>query len=348
MIKVGIAGVGFMGWMHYLAYKRVADVQLSAICSRSDAKRAGDWRGIQGNFGPPGEQIDVSGIQGYRSLDELLADPSIDLVDLCLPPHVHAEASIAALRAGKHVFCEKPMALTPEECDAMMAASKETGKLLFVGQVLPMFPEYSQTLKWIREGTYGAVTGGTFRRVISDPTWLEDFYEADRVGGPLVDLHIHDAHLIRLIFGMPTAVMSQGRMRGDVVEYCHTLFQFDQNDFVVHAESGVIRQQGRPFTHGFHMQLEQATVLFEFAVLGGEAELIQPLTVLTEDGEMIRAELPQGDEVTPFVLEIEEVARSIKSGTVSDILGGTLARDALVLCHCQTDSVRQGAVIATS
>ena len=72
MIKVGIAGVGFMGWIHYLAYQKVDGVRLSAIASRSEQKRSGDWRGIQGNFGPPGREIDLSGVQTYETLDQML------------------------------------------------------------------------------------------------------------------------------------------------------------------------------------------------------------------------------------------------------------------------------------
>ena len=97
MLRVGLVGIGFMGWIHYLAYKKTKGVKLAAVCTRDRKRLAGDWRGIQGNFGPPGEQVDLTDVAKYSDLDELLADPSIDLVDLCLPPNLHAEASIAAL-----------------------------------------------------------------------------------------------------------------------------------------------------------------------------------------------------------------------------------------------------------
>ena len=113
MIRVGIAGIGFMGMIHHLAYQRVKGARVSAICSRDEKKLAGDWRGIQGNFGPPGNQMDLAGIAGYRDFDELLADPKIDLVDICLPPSLHAYAAVAEFKAGKHVFCEKPIAWSP-------------------------------------------------------------------------------------------------------------------------------------------------------------------------------------------------------------------------------------------
>lgn len=341
MLKVGLAGVGFMSWIHYLAYQKVRGVQLAAICSRDAKKRAGDWRGIQGNFGPPGEQIDVANMRAYASVDELLADPAIDVIDNCLPPHLHAEVSIRALKAGKHVFVEKPMALTAAECNKMVAAAEQAGKQILVGHVLPYFPEYAHARKVIDSGKYGKAIGGSFKRVISDPLWLKDFYDPLRVGGPLVDLHVHDAHFIRLLFGMPTAVFSQGRMRGEVVEYCNTLFQFTDPSFVVSATSGVINQQGRPFTHAYEIHLEQATMHFDFAAFGDVAELM-PLKIVTNTGKVIRPALGEGDPVRGFEGEIKEVVRSITSGERSAILSGELARDAIVLCHKQTESVRKG------
>lgn len=344
MLKVGIAGVGFMSWIHYLAYQKVRGVRLAAICSRDKKKRSGDWRGIQGNFGPPGEQIDVSKITAYAAIDELLEDPDIDVIDNCLPPHLHAETSIKALKAGKHVFVEKPMALTAAECNRMVAAADKAGKQILVGHVLPYFPEYAQARKVIDSGRYGKVIGGSFKRVISDPLWLKDFYDPDRVGGPLVDLHVHDAHFIRLIFGMPTAVFSQGRMRDEVVEYCNTLFQFADPNLVVTATSGVINQQGRPFTHAYEIHLEKATLHFDFAAFTDAAELM-PLKIVTSTGKVIRPDLGDGDPVRGFEGEIKEVARSISSGEPSKVLSGDLARDAIVLCHKQSDSVRRGRLV---
>src|SRR5271163_2230948 len=123
MLRVGIVGIGFMGMTHYLAYRKAKGAKVVAICSRDPKKRAGDWRGIQGNFGPPGEVMDLKGIRAYERLDDVLADPTIDVVDLCLPPGDHAQATIATLKAGKHVLCEKPIALTAADGRRMLAAA---------------------------------------------------------------------------------------------------------------------------------------------------------------------------------------------------------------------------------
>jgi predicted dehydrogenase len=146
-----------------------------------------------------------------------------------------------------------------------------------------------------QSGKYGKLLGGHFKRVISDPSWIKDFFNPDKVGGPLVDLHVHDAHFIRLLFGMPTAVTSQGRLRGDVVEYCVSQFQFADRDLVVSSASGVINQQGRPFTHGYEMHFEKATVTFDLAVLAGGKLQVSPLTVFDSKGKATNPKLPDGD-----------------------------------------------------
>src|SRR5262245_33457867 len=135
-----------MGWIHWLAYQRLAGARVAAICTRSPQRLAGDWRGIQGNFGPPGEHVDLSGIAAYAKVDDLLADKQIDLVDITLPNSLHADIAVRALEAGKHVFCEKPMALTLADCERMVGAAKKAKRLLMVGHVLPFFPEYDWAL----------------------------------------------------------------------------------------------------------------------------------------------------------------------------------------------------------
>lgn len=344
MLNVGIVGLGFMGRIHYLAYQQARGVKVAAIATRDPKKRSGDWRTTTGNFGPPGAKFNLGKIARYETLDQLLADPKIDLVDVCLPPAQHAEAAVAALKAGKHVFCEKPIALTAHQADRMVAAAQKCGKQLLVGHVLPYFPEYAFAYKTIRDGKFGRLLGGRFKRIISDPTWLKDFYDARTVGGPVIDLHIHDAHFIRLTCGMPTAVFSRGRTRGEVVEFIETQFIFPEGGPLVSAVSGVIQQQGRPFTHGYEIYLEKATLLFDFAVLDGQPVVHAPVTVLTSDGKVLRPKLSGGD-LDAFVAEVQEVVKAVKSGAPSPLLGGQLARDALVLCQRQTQAVFSGKLV---
>jgi predicted dehydrogenase len=272
----------------------------------------------------------------------MLADPNVELVDVCLPPAMHADVAIKALQAGKHVFCEKPMALTVEDTQRMVSAAQQAGRLLMIGHVLAVFPDYSFVHQAAVDGRYGSLLGGHFKRVISDPLWLPDFYDPDKVGGPMLDLHIHDAHFVRLLFGAPVALTSRGRMRGEVVEYFSTQFEFDDPSLVVTATSGAINQQGRPFTHGFEVHFEKATVLMDFAVIDDKPEQSMPCTVLAEDGKVERPELGSGDPMDAFVLEISAVVDAINSGQPAEFLMGDLARDAITICQKQTESVQTG------
>jgi predicted dehydrogenase len=345
LIRVGIVGVGFMGWIHWLAYQRMGGIKVTAFSTRSLQRLAGDWRGIRGNFGPPGEQIDMAGISAHAELDKLLDDPQVDLVDITLPNSLHAEVAIRALEAGKHVLCEKPMAMSLADCEQMVAAAKKANRLLMIGHVLPFFPEYEWARKVINSGEYGRLRGGAFKRVIADPTWIKDYWSPSQMGGPMLDLHIHDAHFIRLVFGMPQEVVTTGRMRDGLPEFWHSQFRFADRELVVEATSGAIDQQGRTFTHSFEIHLEQATLAFDFAVIGGaERYLCEPM-LLDSNGNVERPTLPGGDPIDGFASELREVARSVTEGKSSEILGVILAQDAIRLCEKQSESLRNGAPV---
>jgi len=341
MLNVGIVGIGFMGMTHYNAYNEIDGVQVRAICETDEKRRAGDWTSIKGNFGPQGEVIDVSGMNCYAKAEEIIADAEIDMIDVCLPPSLHADITVKALEAGKHVFCEKPMALAASEAKRMYDAAQAAGKMLLIGHVLPYFPEYAYALEVINSGKYGKVLGGHFKRMISDPaaTWLPDFYNPETVGGPMLDLHIHDAHFIRVLFGMPSKVRTVGSMRGECVDRFSTQFLFDDPDLVVTAQSGVIDQQGRPFTHAYEIYLEKATILFDYAAVAGGLDTSIPVTLFEPDGTVTRPEIA-GGPVEAFKAELTEVTRAVTEGSTSPLLDGLLARDAMTICACQTESAK--------
>jgi predicted dehydrogenase len=184
--------------------------------------------------------------------------------------------------------------------------------------------------------------GGHFKRIISDPAWLPDFFDPLRVGGPMVDLHIHDAHFIRLLAGMPTSVFTSGRMRGDVAEYFTSHFQFADPTVTVTATGGVIRQQGRSFTHAYELHLERATLLYDFSVIGDQPVTGMPVTVLTATGKILRPKIRMIDSVASFSKELAEAARAITSGEPSPLLRGELAGDALRICQAETASLAGG------
>jgi predicted dehydrogenase len=338
-IRTGIVGIGFMGRIHFLAGQRLRGAKVAAVCSRDPKKLAGDWTGTRGNFGPEPGHVDLTGVKRYATLDEMLADREIDLVDVCNPTVNHETTAIAALKAGKHVLVEKAIALTPEGADRMLAAAKSAGKLLMVAHVLPFFPEFDFVYKAVRDGRYGKLLGGHFKRVISKPDWSAEIGDAAATGGPAVDLHIHDTHFIGLLAGVPRQVFSTGLVDGPAVTYLTTQYLYGPGGPAISCSSGAVAMKARPFVHGFELYLERATLLHEGAM---------PLTVLHADGKTEQPRLGSGDPVDSFAVEIQAAVDGATSGKMPDVLSGQLARDALVMCLRECDSVRSGKVVAIS
>jgi predicted dehydrogenase len=347
MVGIGIVGIGFMGMIHYLAAKGLTRGKVVALCSRDPKKLAGDLTSIQGNFGPKGSRMDLSGLNRHADVADLLRDPAVDLVDLCVPNDEHAALAIRALEAGKHVLVEKPIALTIKDADAMVAAARSSGKLLMVAHVLPFFPEFAYAAEAVRSGRYGALKAAHFTRVISKPDWSSGIADLERSGGPAIDLHIHDTHFIGLLCGPPNAVHSRGVVDRGAVIHVTTQYLYD-NGPAVSAVSGALSQSGRPFAHGFEVFLEGATLSFGSANLGGEPIVSTPLSVILPDGTVERPALGSGDPVDAFTAELEVAVGAVATGAEAPALAGDLARRALVLCHAEIESVLTGRVVAVA
>lgn len=330
-----------MGWIHYLAYQRCQEVQLVGFSSRDEKKRRGDWSGVKGNFGPPGQQIDLSGLAVYQSLEEMLDDSSIDVIDICLPPNLHVEAACKALEAGKHVLCEKPLGLNTAQCDQILAASLKHNRQVLVAQVLPYMGQFQYAYQSVVDGRYGRPLRGHFKRIISPPDWIPDFYDPESVGGPLIDLHVHDAHFVRLLFGMPRRVICSATMKNGLVNFCHTLMEFDEPGVFVATSGGVADQTARPFCHGFELHCEKAVMQFELSVQPQGVE-VMPLSVLLQDSNAVHPELPGADDISGFAAEIQDMARSIRTGVTEPRLSVQYARDAIHICQCLQQSAEIG------
>jgi predicted dehydrogenase len=339
MVRIGIVGIGFMGRIHYLAAQRLKDAKVAAVCSRDPAKLAGDWRNTRGNFGPEPGQVDLAVVKKYQHIKDLLADPDIDLVDVCTVTDQHAPIALRALEAGKHVLVEKAIALSAADADAMVAAAKKAGKLLMVAHVLPFFPEFKFAAEAIRGGQYGRVVGAHFKRIIAKPDWSADIGDAAKTGGPAVDLHIHDTHFIGLVCGVPRQVFAVGTVENDAVTYLTTSYLYGPGGPAVTCSSGAVCMSGRPFVHGFEIYLEKASLVYDS---GGT-----PLTLLTADGQSSQPALAGGgDPLAAFADEIAAAADGVRSGKEPDLLSGRLARDALVLCHREIESVKTGKAVS--
>ncbi|MCZ6680882.1 MAG: Gfo/Idh/MocA family oxidoreductase [Candidatus Poribacteria bacterium] len=349
MVRIGIIGIGFMGMIHYYGAKKVSGAAVVAICTRDQKKLDGDWTSIQGNFGPRGGLEDLSHLRRYDQIEALLADPDIDMVDICLPTHLHKSVSIAALKAGKHVLVEKPITINLDDANEMVQVGAESGRHFMVAHVLPFFAEFAYAKQAVEGGAYGKLLGGHLKRVISKLTWSRELTDLEKGGGPGIDLHIHDTHFIQLLCGVPDAVFSQGKLAGgNFVEYLTTQYIYNDKDLSISCSSGAVSQQGRAFSHGFELYLEKATLLFEFATLGGGPVTSMPLTLLTDDGEVHKVDLGDGDPVGFFTNELQYAVDAINQGQEPTVLSGTGARDALLLCYKEAESVKTGEVMRLS
>ena len=339
MIRIGIVGIGFMGRIHFLASQKLEGARVTAICSRDAQKRGGNWTATRGNFGPEPGRVDLTGVATYDSFDAMLADPDIDLIDICNTTTHHPETAIRALRAGKHVLVEKAIALLPEQADEMLAVAKETGKLLVVAHVLPFFPEFRFAADTVLGGKYGKLLAAHFTRVIAKPDWSAEMDDAAATGGPAVDLHIHDTHFIGLLAGVPTALFSVGREEAGAVNYLSTSYLYGRDGPVITCTSGAIAKLGRLFVHGFEIFLEGATLSHSSA---GDL----PLTVFPKEGGSFRPELAGGgDPLAAFAMELQAAVDGVRTGIEPAWLSGKLARDALMLCYKEIESVRTGRIV---
>src|SRR5581483_5342529 len=149
---------------------------------------------------------DLSAARKYGEWRELIDDPKLDAVDICLPTDLHAPAAIAALEGGKHVLCEKPMALSADDCERMLATAKRHGRVLMIGQILRFWPEYLYLQDFVKAGRYGQIRSATFTRRCGLPDWSRWLPDESRSGGAVIDLLIHDIDQALLLFGTPARI----------------------------------------------------------------------------------------------------------------------------------------------
>ena len=209
-LGIGVVGLGFMGSAHLQAYESVRGFHLAAVASSSEKKLSGDLAEVGGNLDRGGGSFDFGTAKRHRRAEDLIDDPNVGAVDLCVPTHLHAPLALRALSAGKHVLVEKPMALTDGDCGAMVAAARDVDRVLMVAQVLRFFPEYVTARAMIRSGDLGDVRTATFRRRCAAPAWGQWLKDPASSGGGVFDLLIHDLDFCQYLFGKPGAVSAVG------------------------------------------------------------------------------------------------------------------------------------------
>jgi len=340
MIGVGLVGVGFMGKMHFGCHQESKKAKVVALCDIDEKKLSGDWSSIGGNIDDPSaKNVDLRGIKTYTKIDDLLADPAVDLVDITLPTYLHAKNVLKALKAGKHVLCEKPIALTLEDAADIVKAAGDARGQFMVAHCIRWWPEYAVTRDIVTNKTYGRVYSAVFRRVSPTPTWGWKNWLQDhtRSGGACVDLHIHDTDYINYLFGMPQAVSSVGVSKtSGGVDHIVTHYLYDTDNFMVSAEGNWICHPATPFEMSFQIACETATIQYSSA-------REKTLVIYPKGG---------GEEYPAFVPgdgyhnEIEYFLDCIDKNTTATVVTPAEAREALVVALAEIKSVESGKVVA--
>jgi predicted dehydrogenase len=257
MLKVGVLGAGFMGGTHARAFAKVPDVQVVGVSSRSAEKAAALAKEV--------------GAQPFTDAMALATDPQVDVVSVTLPTHLHRDHTIAALEAGKPVLLEKPMGLSVEECDAMIAAADQSDQVLMLAHVLRFWPEYVALVDFVNSSQLGMPLSATASRLSGRPTWGDWFSNPDWTGGAVHDLQIHDLDTLNWLFGTPKSVYARGQ-RGAPGGWDHALTLVDYGDVQCFAEGSVLMPEGYPFTMTLWVLCEKGSVEFTFRAGGTGVE----------------------------------------------------------------------------
>ena len=222
-MKVGLIGLGGMGFVHFNCYKKMQDVEIVVADVRVDMAK---------------EKIADEAIKVYPNLTELLANEDVDFVDICTPSYLHADLTVEALDAGKHVLCEKPMSITVAETQRMIDASVKNGKLLMTAHVVRFMAPYVYLKSVIDSGELGKPVHITMSRISAAPKWSWENWMLDlkKSGGTAIDLSIHDIDYIQNVFGKPESYSATYRELEVRDNYIVSTLNY--NGFSVHITGG--------------------------------------------------------------------------------------------------------------
>ena len=292
-MKTAVIGLGFMGSTHLQALARIPHAELVAVMDQDEVRLSGDLSSIKGNLGGPGLKMDFSAVRKYRSVEAILADSDVEAIDICLPTFLHAAVAIQALRAGKHVLCEKPMALNGTDADEMIAEADRAGRVLMVAQVLRFFPAYCELSRLIKSGELGQVRSALFRRRTAVPSWGPWELDREKSGGGIFDLLIHDVDQSLHLFGVPETISSTGHENmSHGIDTISSEFHY--------ASIGQVTITGGWFHRGDYPFSMEFTVIGDHGVVE-YSSAGRPVTVYWSDG---REELLNPEERDGYQAEI--------------------------------------------
>ena len=279
-LRVGVIGCGSIAQHRHLPeYKSNKNVELIAVCDINEERAQA--------------VAEKYGVKAYTSYEELLESGSVDAVSVCTPNYLHAPISIAALKSGIHVLCEKPMATSKEEAEAMIAAAKESGKKLMIGHNQRFVPSHQKARKLIEGGEIGKIY--SFRTafghggpegwsVEGKESWF--FQKEKAFVGAMGDLGVHKTDLLRYVLGEEIVEV------GSFVETSAKDFaDVDDNAVcVLKTESGIIGTLAASWA--YVSKEDNSTIIYgEKAILRLEDDPTNSLVVQYANGEVVNYQL---------------------------------------------------------
>jgi predicted dehydrogenase len=279
MTRIGICGSGFMAKMHAICYGHMADVQVVAVASKDEASGR--------------EMCAKYDAVMYADAGDLIREADVDVVNICLPTHLHARYAIQAAERGRAIFCEKPLARTLEQADSVVAAVRKAGVPMMVGHCLRFWPEYVALKEFHDKGELGPIRALSLSRYQGKITfgWQDWFNNPEFSGCSFLDFHIHDVDTLRWILGDPKSVQSVGHYRWNCSIY-------DYPGVVATSESGW--SSADPFDMRFRAVFEDGVLLY--------SSRNQPLTLFRKGRE---------PELVP--LDVEKDEDTDAGGNISNI-----------------------------
>jgi UDP-N-acetylglucosamine 3-dehydrogenase len=327
MVTVGILGAGFMASSHAAIYQSLEGrARVKTVCSRSpEAAR---------------KVAATVGAAVATDVDELLNDPEIDAVDICVPTGLHRAFAERALAAGKHAFVEKPIALSAEDADAIVDAAKHSGRMLMVGLVLRFWPEYVELQRRMANRELGRpLTVSAFR--LSPPAgWNDWMRDKEKSGGTAVDLLIHDFDQMNWLLGAPRTVCAREPVPGHV----QAVVEYD--DATGFAEGSMAMPESYPFSSNVRVLAERGLAEYSFGAAPAEeggnigaSDTARGLRLFPVDSEprtiAVESTDPWGPEIKYFI-ECLEQGRHPEQGT------GEQAKQALLVSLAANRSIASG------
>jgi len=309
---VAVIGCGVQGRVHLTAYRALDEVEVVAVCDLDRAR----LETAQREFAVP---------HGFTDYRDLLASAPVDLVSICAMPVTHREMTVAALEAGAHVLCEKPMAMNAAEAEEMVATARRRGRWLSVGYNLRFSDAAQFARRFVDEGRLGTPQYARVYALANDiPWWGKHYHRAISGGGVLASTAVHVLDLTLWILGTPRPVTATATMltrfperRGSTAPSPEAAALYDVEDFV----SGHIR-----LANGVALTLEAAWAYdsplqtdYGFDLTGSRARLrLDPLLVVEErDGapvEVTPAEIPPSDWPLSVKRELADVVAAVREG----------------------------------